>query len=155
VLDAKPADEQTTEPYSNKTRGAIQVKGETGDYFFVFKDGKNMQRGNNWLLNAIVPFPPGDYVVEVNHTKRSINVTIGKTTIVHTGTLQVEGTKNRLWAPFQGNERKLRGNNPLVNHPLALFAGSYRVDVIDPGVRTYTLTQNAQVVAGKKTVIRE
>ena len=74
--------------------------------------------------------------MEVNHTKRTINVVAGKTTVVLTGTLLVEGTKNNLWAPYQGKERKLRGNNPLVNHPLALFAGSYRVDVIVPGVRT-------------------
>ena len=58
MLPGKSDAEQTSEPFDSKTQGAIQVKGETGDYFFVFKDGKNMQRGNNWLLNEIVPFPP-------------------------------------------------------------------------------------------------
>lgn len=150
----KPELEQSVESFDSTTGGAIQVKGDTRDYFFLFKDGKQVDM--NRLLNSTVPVPPGTYEVDVNYTKRTVQVESGKKVVLLTGALLVQGTSKGLWTPYQGKARKLRGNNPIVNEPLAFFAGTYRVDVHPGQPRpVYTLSEDAAVLAGKTTVLQE
>lgn len=145
--------EQTIEPYSSKVNGAILVKGETKDWFDIWADGfRKVQAPRN--LNGTEEIAPGTYEVLVNKTKRVVKVEAGKKVVLLTGTLVVEGDKASFYAPYQDKERKCAGSPPLLNRPIALFAGNYAVD-LRVGDRDVRLTEVAQVVAGKRTVLKE
>jgi hypothetical protein len=152
---AESPQEETTEPYDSKTRGAIQIKGDTKDWFEILQDGKPKHHGAPPLLNKTVEVLPGSYEVVVNKSKRTVKVEVGKKSVLLTGTLVVEGKKANFYMPFQGRERKVTGNPRTLNTPMALFAGTYRVE-LNVGVnRQVVLTESERIEAGKKTVLSE
>jgi hypothetical protein len=148
--------EETVEAYDSKTAGAIEVRGhDGGEWFRVLKDGKQAYEGAPPLLNSAKMVPPGEYDVLVNKTKRTVKVEAGKKVVLLTGTLVVEGTKANFYTPIQDKDRKIANAPPLLNEPIALFAGTYHVE-LNLGVKgTVVLTDSAKVVAGKKTVLKE
>jgi hypothetical protein len=150
--------ELTVVAYDSKTHGAVQVKSASanpGDWFQVFKNGKNVF-SNPELLNGRRELAPGAYVVVVNRTERKVTIEAGKLTILLTGDLMVESKRDgHYWIPKQGKETKLASNPPVVNTRVALFPGTYSVHV-------QTLVQGelrnlgmVEVKAGKKTVVKE
>jgi hypothetical protein len=151
--EAKDPPELTTEDHASKTKGAIQVKGDTRDWFEVLQDGKRVKQIPR-TLNGTEEVPPGKYEVRVNKTTRTVTVEVGKKTVLQTGSLVVEGKKGSWYAPFEGKERKVSANPPTLNTPIALFAGTYRVEVrvVDKEVQ---ITDGAKVVPGKKTTLKE
>lgn len=154
----KPAEapkEESVVPYDSKTHGALQVKSvgpKPVDWFDVLRDGKRAIPGNPKLLNGMVELPPGTYVVEVNRTQRKVTIEAGKKTVLWTGELVVEGKGADWYAPYQGKERKLVSNPPLLNRPTALFPGTYTV-FVHVGTEDKKLGE-AQVKAGRKTVLK-
>jgi hypothetical protein len=118
----------------------------------VSQDGKRVGSATPPRLNGVVELPPGTYDVSVNKTKRTATVRAGKKTVLLTGTLVVEG-KGDWYTPHQGGEAKLTDAPPTLNHPIALFPGTYAVTV-HVGVNDEKLTDDAKVSAGEKTVLK-
>ena len=150
-----PPREESVEAYKSNTRGAIQVKGETTDWFDVLKDGKALATVPK-LLNGTWEVEPGEYEVRVNRTSRKVKVEAGKKVVLLTGTLLVEG-KGLYWYPMVGDERKVAANhnNPDLNKPIALFAGTYAADVNLNLRKVVRVAEEAKVVAGEKTTVKQ
>jgi hypothetical protein len=151
--------EQSVVEYDSKTHGAVQVKSvseEPTDSFDVLRDGKRAFDGNPKLLNGTLKLAPGAYVVVVNRTERKVNIEAGKKTILWTGDLIVESKREvNFWVPKQGKETRLAANPPLVNSSVALFPGTYTVYLdLGVGLDPKNLGE-AEVKAGKKTVVKE
>jgi hypothetical protein len=156
--EGKPGEapkEESVVPHDSQTRGAVQVKSvgdKPADWFDVLKDGKRAFPGGPKLLNSTVELAPGAYVVEVNRTRRKVTVEAGKKTVLWTGELVVEGKGADWYAPYQGKERKLANNPPVLNRPTALFPGTYTV-LVRVGAKDKKLGE-ARVRAGLKTVLK-
>jgi hypothetical protein len=154
----KPADdpkEESVVAYDSKTHGALQVmtaNDKPRDWFDVLKDDKRAISGNPPLLGSTIELAPGAYVVEVNRTRRNVTIEAGKKTVLWTGELVVEGKGADWYVPYQGKDRKLVSNPPILNTPTALFAGTYTVKV---HVNTEEKKlADAEVQPGKKTVLK-
>jgi hypothetical protein len=146
--------EVTSLPYKSDTVGALQVTGDTRDWYNVMQDGKSALPGAPPLLNTTVELPPGNYEVSVNRTTRLAKIDLGKKTVLVTGTLVVEGTAADWYTPYQGKDRKVVSAPPRLNHPIALFPGTYTV-FVHVNLKEEKLTDNALVVEGKKTVLKK
>jgi hypothetical protein len=93
--------------------------------------------------------------VDVNRTQQNVQIEAGKTTIVQTGELVVEGEpETAYWWPMQGTERRLASNPPLLNRPRALFPGTYTVFVHTSVTVPNRNLGEAVVEAGKTTALR-
>ncbi len=125
--------EESVVPYDSKTNGAVQVMTITkgsGTWFTVEQNGKSAYPSAPPLLNNTLELAPGTYVVSVNYTHRKVTVAAGKKTVLWTGELVVVAGKKEkggYWAPFQDNQRKAFGGEPLINSSVSLFAGTYSV----------------------------
>lgn len=155
---AEVAKEQSVVDYDSKTHGAVQVKSvreNPTNSFDVLRDGKALG-GNPKLLNGTLKLEPGAYVIVVNRTERKVNIDAGKKTILWTGDLFVESKREvNFWIPKQGKETRLAANPPLVNRSVALFPGTYTVYLdLGVGFEPKNLGE-AEVKAGKKTVVKE
>jgi hypothetical protein len=146
--------EQTIEAFDSKTRGAVQVKGETSDWFDVAKNGKSILDVPK-LLNGTLALEPGDYEVLVNRTSRKVTIEVVKKCVLTTGTLQANG-KGLYYYAIVGKERKVAPNcnNPALGKSIALFAGTYAVDVNVNLRKTIRLTEEAKIEPGKKTIVQ-
>jgi hypothetical protein len=155
AIEKDPPREETVEAYDSKTRGAIQVKGETTDWFDVLKDEKALATVPK-LLNGSWEVEPGEYEVRVNKVSRKVKVEAGKKVVLLTGTLVVEG-KGLYWYPVIGDERKVAGNriNPDLNKPIALFPGTYAADINVNLRKVVRVAEAAKVVAGEKTTVKQ
>lgn len=143
-VDETPA-ELTGEPWPSLTEGALTVLGDTNDWFDVTRDGERATSGAPPMLNTTVELPPGSYQISVNNTRRTVSVAAGEQTVLRTGTLVVEGTEANFWAPYLGEERLVVANPPTLNSALALFPGTYRVEL--------NVAQNRQLVLGEAAVL--
>lgn len=154
---ASPLDEKSVTTYdgkNSKTHGALQVKSagpKPTDWFDVLQNNQRAFLGNPPLLGSTIELPPGEYVVTVNRTERKITIEAGKKLILVAGELVVEG-KGDWYIPFRGEERMLVSNPPILNHPMALFAGTYKVRVYDH--LKHSDLGDAKVEAGRKTVLK-
>jgi hypothetical protein len=74
--DKKETPEKTVEAYGSQTRGAVQVKGDTTDWFDVAKSGKSILTVPK-LLNGTLELEPGDNEIVVNRKSRSGSARIG------------------------------------------------------------------------------
>ena len=150
-----PPREESVEAHDSKTHGAVQVKGDTTDWFEVLKDGKVLDTVPK-LLNGTRELEPGEYEVRVNKVSRKVKVEAGKKVVLLTGTLVVEG-KGLYWYPLVRGERKVAGNrlNPDLNKPIALFPGTYAADVNVNLRKVVRVAEAARVVAGEKTVVKQ
>ena len=157
----KPAEapkEETVEAYDSATKGAIQVKVDNkkpSDSFTVLQNGKRAV-SDQPLLNSTVELAPGAYVVIVNRTERKVTIEAGKKTILLTGEVVVEAKKGTpgWYTPFQGKEAKVANAPPLLNSPMALFAGKYTVFYRESGIVEPEDLGEAEVKAGRKTVLK-
>lgn len=150
--------EQIVVEYASKTHGAVEVKGVSEkpvDYFDVLKGGKRAFAGNPKLLGNSIDLAPGEYVVEVNRTKRTVTVEAGKKIVLQTGEIVVEGKPaGAYWYPLEGKERRLAGNPPVLNRARAFFPGKYTVLVhVGVGMEDANLG-TAEVKPGMKTVLK-
>ena len=158
----KPAEapkEETVEAYDSKTKGAIQVKVDnkkSTDWFDVLQDGKSVFKGAPKLLNNTLELSPGAYVVDVNRTQRKVTIVAGKKTILWTGELLVEGKPSTTaWYAMQGKEKLTStGVEPLLNKAIALFPGTYTVFVDTSLTGKDKGLGEAEVKAGRKTVLQ-
>jgi len=154
AADKKEIPEQIIEAFDSKTRGAMQVKGDTSDWFDVMKNGKSILAVPK-LLNGTLELEPGEYEILVNRTSRKVTIEVGKKCILTTGTLQADG-KGLFYYPVLGKERKVapNRNNPDLGKSIALFAGTYAVDVNMNLRKTIRLTEKAKVEPGMKTTVK-
>ena len=155
----EPPKEETTEVYDSKTKGAIQVKVDnmkSTDWFDVLQDGKRVFEGAPKLLNNTLELAPGAYVVDVNKTQRKVTVEAGKKTILWTGELVVEGKPSTMaWYAMQGKEKLTStGVEPLLNKAIPLFPGTYTVFVDTSLTGKDKSLGEAEVKAGRKTVLK-
>jgi hypothetical protein len=153
--DKKETPEKAIENHDSKTRGAVQVKGETTDWFDVARNGKSILSVPS-LLNGTVELEPGEYEIIVNRVSRKATIEVGKKVVFLTGTLQAEG-KGLFYYPVIGKERKVAPNrlNPDLGKQIALFPGTYGVE-IDVNLRKIVrLTDEAKIEAGKKTIVKQ
>jgi hypothetical protein len=144
--------ETTTEAYDSQSRGALQVTGDTDDWFMIYQDGKRVGPRVAPKLGSTEELPPGAYEVRVNKTSRNVNLEAGKKIIVRTGSLVVEG-QGEWYTPYQDKEAKISSNPPALNNPIALFPGAYEVRV-HVGQKDESLG-DATVSPGKKTVLKK
>jgi len=156
----KELKEQITEDYDSKTHGAVQVKSVTAksnDWFMVFQKGKQLVPPGKPLLDTTVKLAPGTYVARVNGTERKVKIDAGKKTILLTGELIVEAKKGTpgWYIPFQGKERRLASNPPILNSPIALFAGKYTVVWYEGGVGKREDLGQPEIKAGQRTVLKK
>jgi hypothetical protein len=149
--DEAEGKEVVVEPYRKADVGALQVKGQTRNWFTVYQGEKRVGPAIETLLNGVIELPPGEYDVFVNRTKRTVKVSAGKKTVVATGTLLVKGTGS-WYTPYEGKEARVASVQPTVDSPISLFAGTYSV-VVQVGTRSETLAADAKVVAGKTTTL--
>ena len=155
----EPAKEERVASYDSKTHGALQVKSvgeKTSDWFDVLQNGKRAFAGNPPLLNETIELAPGAYVVSVNRTERKVTIEAGKKTVLLTGELVVEAKKGTpgWYTPYQGEEAKVTAAPPLLNSPLALFPGKYTVFYRAGGGGNAENLGEAEVKAGRKTVLK-
>jgi hypothetical protein len=159
---AKPKDapkEETVSPYDSTTDGALEVKAVSAnpsDWFMVLQNGKQLAPLGKPKLDSTVELAPGTYVVRVNRTERKVTIQAGKKTTLLAGELVVEAKKGTKgwYTPYQGKEAMLADNPPLLNSPIALFAGKYRVTYREGGASAPQALGEAQVKAGQKTVLK-
>jgi hypothetical protein len=152
--EKKELPEQSIEAHASKTRGAIQVKGDTTDWFEVYKGGKAVTFPHP-LLGATAEVEPGEYEVVVNKTTRKVKVEAGKKVVLLTGTLVVEGKGGLYWYPLADGERKVAANrnNPALNTRIALFPGTYRAEV-NVNLRSVESAGEARVTASGKSALK-
>jgi hypothetical protein len=120
----------------------------------VFQGKKQLVPPGKPLLGTTVELAPGDYVVRVNGSERKVTIQVGKRTTLLTGELFVEAEKGTpgFYIPFKGKERMLASNPPVVNSPIALFAGKYEVVWYEGGVGKRQDLGQVDVKAGMRTV---
>ncbi|MDX1500732.1 MAG: hypothetical protein R3325_00095 [Thermoanaerobaculia bacterium] len=148
--------EVTVQPWNDPSGGAVEVLGDTRDWFdVVHDDGTRAFPGNPPVLGNAVAVAPGTYRVRVNNTERRVTVRSGEKIVLRTGTLIVEGTRASFWAPYLGDERMVALNPPTLGSALALLPGSYRVELTVEQNRTVVLAEAATVEAGRTTTLRE
>lgn len=145
--------------YDSKTKGALQVKVDQKDpvdSFDVLQDGKRIGNGNPKLLNGTVELAPGAYVVDVNRTQRKVTIEAGKKTILWAGELVVEGKPSTMaWYAMQGKVKLTSsGVEPLLNRASPLFPGTYTVFVDTSLTGKDKSLGQAEVKAGRKTVLK-
>ena len=155
---AEAAKEESVVPYDSKTHGALQVKSvgeKPSDSFTVLQNGKRAV-SDQPLLDSTVELAPGAYVVSVNRTERKVTIEVGKKTILLTGEVVVEAKKGTpgWYTPYQGKEAKVANAPPLLNRPAALFAGKYTVFYRESGIVEPEDLGEAEVKAGRKTVLK-
>jgi len=156
---AEAPKEESVVAYDSKTKGAIQVKVDQKDpvdRFDLLQNGKHIGNGNPKLLNGTVELAPGDYIVDVNRTQRKVTIEAGKKTILWTGELVVEGKPSTMaWYAMKG-EVKLTstGVEPLLNRASPLFPGTYTVFVDTSLTGKDESLGQAEVKAGRKTVLK-
>ena len=156
----KPAEvkEETVEPHASKTEGAIQVKvndKNTTHSFDVLKGGKSVLV-NRRLLNGTVELAPGAYEVDVNKTQRKVSIEAGKKTILWTGELVVEGRPATMaWYAMRGKVVLTNSVEPLLNDAIPLFPGTYSVFVDTSLTGKDMSLGDAEVKAGRKTVLKK
>jgi hypothetical protein len=155
---AEAAKEESTIPYNSKTHGALQVKSiqeKPNDWFSVLQKGKQMVSGKP-RLNSTVELAPGAYVVSVNRTERKVTIEAGKKTILLTGELIVEAKEGTpgWYIPQQGKEAKVADAPPVLNSPIDLFVGTYTVFYRKSGITNPEKLGEAQIEAGRKTVLK-
>lgn len=154
---AAAARQDSSAAWENTTSGALQVMSVSSpvDWFLVYQDSTRITRGNPPLLNATVELPPGEYQVDVNHSRRPVTITAGRKTIVWTGDLVVEGgSPSDFFMPMQNGERRFTSNPPIVGRPVPLFPGSYTA-IVHGSVSVPPDTLGpATVVAGTTTTLR-
>src|SRR5262249_21860102 len=111
---------------------------------------------DNPRLNSTIQLAPGTYVVSVNRTERKVSIEVGKKSILLTGELMVEAKKGTpgWYTPFQGKEAKVVDAPPVLNSPIALFAGTYTVFYRESGITNPEKLGEAEVKAGSKTVVK-
>ena len=108
----KPPPEMSEVAYDSKTHGALEVRGDTGDWILINRDAKKAGPAVPPKLNTTVELEPGTYEVSVNRTQRAIKVQVGKKTVLQTGTLVVEGKGADWYAPTRA-----RSGRPAMLHP--------------------------------------
>ena len=158
----KPAEapkEESVVAYDSKTKGALQVKVDSKDpvdSFDILQDGKRALKGNPKLLNGTVELAPGAYVVDVNRTQREVTIEAGKKTILWTGELVVEGKPSTMsWYAMKGKVKLTStGVEPLLNRASPLFPGTYTVFVDTSLTGQDKSLGQAEVKAGRKTVLK-
>jgi hypothetical protein len=80
-----------------------------------------------------------------------VTIEAGKQTVLWTGEVVVEGKGADWYIPYQGKDRKLVSNPPLLGRPTALFPGDYSIYVyVDLKEQK---VGDATVTAGKRTVL--
>ena len=91
----------------------------------------------------------------MNKTERKVKVEAGKKVVLATGTLVVEGKDGLYWYPMVGDEKKVASNrnNPGLGSGIALFPGTYAVDV-NTDLRSVRENEAAGVRTGEKTVVK-
>lgn len=155
--ETPPPKEQSVEAYDSATHGAVQVivnDENPTDSFDVFRGGKRVE-GATTLLNGTLQLPPGEYVIDVNKTRRTVRVEAGKKWVLSAGQLKVTGEpKATAWYAVDG-EVKLTssGVEPLLNKALPLFAGTYEVFVDTSLTGKDQSLGKAEVKAGQTTVL--
>jgi len=143
--------EQSVVLYERSDRGAVQVNGDTRDWYAISRGGKAVG-SNPPLLNTTTELEPGDYEISVNKTVRKVRIEPGKKLVLLTGSLVVQGSKADWWYPEQGGEQKVAVNPPTLGNALALFPGTYAVKVYVTN-HAEPVSDSAQVSPGKKTVL--
>ena len=90
-------------------------------------------------------------LVSVNRTERKVTIEAGKKTVLLTGELVVEAKKGTpgWYTPYQGEEAKVTAAPPLLNSPLALFPGKYKVFYRAGGAGSAENLGEAEVKAGR------
>ena len=151
--------EETVSDYKSTTHGALQVKAvsdQTGNWFNVYKNDKQLTPPGDKLLNNTVELPPGDYMVRVNKSQRKVTIQAGKQLTLLTGELVVEAKKGTSgwYTPYQGKDAMLTSSPPLLNTPIALFAAKYTVEYTKNGITPAQDMGVAEVKAGEKTVLK-
>ncbi|QDU24326.1 DUF4397 domain-containing protein [Urbifossiella limnaea] len=152
--------EETLEAYDSKTKGAVSVRVDQKDptgSFDVLQDGKRVFKGEApKLLNGTLELPPGTYVVDVNKTQRRITIEAGKKTILWTGELVVEGKPETMAWYAMKEKVKLTstGVEPLLNTAIPLFPGTYTVFVDTSLTGKDKSLGEAEVKAGRRTVLK-
>jgi hypothetical protein len=153
--DKKETPEKTIENHDSKTKGAVQVMGETKEWFDVAKNGKSILTVPK-LLNGTLELEPGEYEVLVNRTSRKVTIEAGKKVVFATGTLKVEGEGLNFYA-LDGKTKLVapNANPPGMNRSTALFPGTYAVEVNQNLRKTVVLTEKAKIEPGKKTTLKK
>lgn len=151
--------EESKTPHASKTRGALQVKAvsaKPADWFMVFQNGKQLVPPGKPLLNSTVELAPGTYVVRVNKTERKVTIGVGEATVLLAGELVVEAKEGTpgWFTPYQGKDAKLASNPPVLNRPLALFAGKYTVFYRESGIAKPENLGEVEVKPGRRTVLK-
>ena len=81
-----------------------------------------------------------------------MTVKVGTKVVLETGTLVVEGKGADWWTPYEGKERRVVSNPPILGSAIALFPGTYSIHLrVDN--KDVTLTDNAKVEAARKTTL--
>jgi hypothetical protein len=151
--------EETVAAYDSATHGALHVKAASAkstEWFMAFQNDKQLAPPGKPALNTTVELAPGSYVVHVNRTQRKVTIQVGKQTTLLAGELVVEAKKGTpgWYTPFQGKEAMLADNPPVLNSPIALFAGKYRVSYREGGTSKPQDMGEAEVKAGQTTVLK-
>ena len=120
--------------------GTINVRGTTGEYYYVLKDG-NEQLNYNTLEKPLA-FLPGSYLLKVNNTSMKADVYAGKVSEFNTGNVLVKGLTEEYYYVTDTLGNAL--NYQTLNKALAFFPGKLNIKVNN------TITV-ANVSAGKTT----
>jgi hypothetical protein len=105
--------------------GTLLVAGTTGDYYYVRDPAGNSL--SNSSLGKRLALLPGSYVVSVNATEAKADIAAGQLTEVKTGTLSIKGQTSAYYYVQDPGGKSLA--NGSLNKSIALFPGSYRVQV--------------------------
>src|SRR5688572_28257434 len=104
--------EMTTTSHSNASLGALQSSGDTKDCVMISKGGK-ANPGNPPLLNATIELEPGEYVLDLNKTTRTVTLSAGKKIVLASGSVVVTKKGAGFWVPMQGSENRYASNPPM------------------------------------------
>jgi len=122
--------------------GSLSVEGVGNANFYVYDlEGKTLA---GTRINNELEFFPGEYLVNVNNTKKTANVKSNEKETLQTGSLSVVGIGKANFYVYDLEGNTLAGTR--VNNELEFFPGKYVVNVNNS-------QESTNITAGKKQIL--
>lgn len=129
--------------------GALEVRGTTEEYYYVFDSAGTQLHAAR--LNASASLLAGDWTVKVNNTSVGAKVAAAETTRVETGTLSVQGATDEYYYVFDDKGTQLVAAK--LGRPVSLFPGEWQIKVNNTkAAAKVTAGELARVDTGTLTV---
>jgi hypothetical protein len=144
--------EMATTDHPNAKLGALQVTGDTRDFVLITSKAGKAYGGNPPLLGETIELEPGEYVVDLNKTTRTVTLGAGKKVVLASGSVLVTKKGAGFWFPMQGDENRYATNPPNSGAAISLFPGTFDI-YVNEFPNNNKVAEGVKVVAGRRVTL--